>query len=83
MVKKDFSIARRESRQELAEVRQRYARAGSPCGLCRRDACPPVCYPRKDWNEKRRQTGATPARGSRLTVPDAAKENNKKGGSDT
>ena len=44
---------RREGAMEWARLRQRYAKEGSPCQSCRLDACPPICYRRREWNRKR------------------------------
>ena len=38
----------RQGRQ-LRAMRSQHAEPGSPCVRCRRDYCPLVCFPRRDW----------------------------------
>lgn len=49
--------------RELRSMRSRHAEAGSPCERCRRDYCPIVCFPRRDWLKRRgTETGTSNAR---------------------
>lgn len=47
--------------RELRAMRSRHAEPGSPCERCKRDACPAVCFPRRDWNKRHESAaGALP-----------------------
>ena len=39
--------------QELRRMRSSHAEAGSPCQRCKRDFCPKLCFPRRDWLRRR------------------------------
>ena len=45
--------------RELREMRRRHAHPESPCARCKRDACPKVCFPRVDYDKRRRGRIAT------------------------
>ena len=36
----------------LKEQRTKYAEPGCPCERCKRDSCPPICFPRLDWQKR-------------------------------
>ena len=39
--------------RKLAQLRQGKTDPGSPCMRCKRDRCPPVCYPKHDFERRR------------------------------
>lgn len=41
--------------RELREMRRRHAHPESPCARCKRDACPKACFPRLDYDKRRRE----------------------------
>lgn len=43
--------------RELREMRRQHAHPESPCARCKRDFCPQLCFPRMDWNKRRRCNG--------------------------
>lgn len=48
MVSSGYEDMLRQGR-ELREMRRRHANPESPCARCKRDYCPAVCFPRRDW----------------------------------
>ena len=43
----------RQQGRELREMRRLHAQPDSPCGRCKREECPQVCFPLRDWNRRR------------------------------
>ena len=41
--------------RELRAMRSQHAEPGSPCERCKRDYCPVVCFPRRDWLKSRNE----------------------------
>ncbi len=39
--------------RELREMRRRHAERGSPCEICKRDSCPLLCFPRRDYLKRK------------------------------
>lgn len=50
----DDKDQRFQAAQEWARNRKKKPEPGSPCERCKREACPPICYPRRDFFKKRR-----------------------------
>jgi hypothetical protein len=38
----------------MAKIRQENAKGGSPCKTCKRSKCPDICWPRKDYEKRRK-----------------------------
>ncbi len=57
--KKTYEVVIAQGR-ELREMRRRHAERGSPCEICKRDRCPLLCFPRRDYL-KRMEAGRLPA----------------------